>query len=121
MRFLKPKGIVIVNKWLTPPLASGIAIYPFIFLKSSKYVKKSVIVHERIHLRQQAELLVLPFYLLYFLNGVINLLSAAKPDFYRTILFEKEAFANESDSKYLLTRKAFAWTKYFGVPYNRPK
>jgi hypothetical protein len=113
------KGIVVVNKWLVPPMAGGITIFPFIFLRSNQYLTKRVITHERIHLRQQLELLVVPFFVLYILNGIVNIVLMSKPDFYRTILFEKECFANEHDSRYLHTMKWYSWIKYIGKPYIR--
>jgi hypothetical protein len=60
--------------------------------------------HERIHLRQQAELLVIPFYLLYLLNYLFNLLIyRSHHKAYIQIVFEREAYANEADTGYLKT------------------
>jgi len=63
---VSPKAI----KYLTFNFATAISIYPFIILKypKDKYEKnyKTIINHEKIHLKQQQELLILPFYFLYF-------------------------------------------------------
>ena len=55
---LTMKGwIVLVNK--LP--ADGMAIFPFILLKKSRLpITKTLIQHERIHLQQQIELLLIP-------------------------------------------------------------
>ncbi len=48
----------------------GLALYPFIFIKEGLDQQRTTVLlnHERIHLRQQIELLILPFYLIYLLN-----------------------------------------------------
>jgi hypothetical protein len=55
-----------------------------------------------IHIRQQLELLILPFYILYLLNLAINY-SVYKNIYtaYRNILFEREAYENDSNLNYL--------------------
>ena len=45
----------------------GLSLWPFIILKNRSLKWDKVLInHERIHLKQQQELLVIPFYLLYF-------------------------------------------------------
>lgn len=90
--------------------AAAMAIYPFILLKRKEYKNDLILVnHEKIHHRQQIELLVIPFYVLYLLNYVLNLLRFKSHDkAYSGIFFEKEAFANEHNLNYLNTRKTFA-------------
>jgi len=93
---------------------AGITIYPFIFLKyneneDSNYAIK--VNHERIHLKQQLETLIVIFYLIYIINYLFNLLiykgDAKKA--YRNITFEKEAYKNEKDFNYLKNRHLFGW------------
>lgn len=92
------------------------ALFPFLITKlprtslSQKYRN-----HERIHFRQQLELLLIGFYLLYALEFLMNYLklndwTAA----YRNISFEREAFTNESNLKYLKNRKCFAQWRHVG-------
>jgi hypothetical protein len=58
--------------------------------------------HEFIHFRQQIELLIIPFYILYLLNYLINLIRYHKhTEAYRNILFEREAYENDSNLSYL--------------------
>ncbi|WP_316799110.1 hypothetical protein [Pedobacter frigidisoli] len=93
--------------------AAGMAIFPFILLKSERYkADMQIINHERIHLRQQLELLILPFYLLYLINYLINLLRFKNHDVaYRNIIFEKEAYQNDSNLNYLKKGNWFGWLK----------
>lgn len=93
--------------------ATGMAIFPFILLKS-KHLKTDleIINHEKIHLRQQLELLILPFYFLYLVNYLINLIIYKKHDLaYRKIIFEQEAYQHESDLKYLQKNSWFGWIR----------
>lgn len=95
----------------------AMAIWPFVFVRS-KYEDNGLgdkdIRHETIHLRQQAELLVIPFLLWYgiewLLRTVFNGCKAHTA--YRNISFEREAYANEADKSYLTHRKHYAWIHY---------
>jgi len=93
--------------------AAGMAIFPFILLKSAKLRNDpEMINHEKIHLRQQLELLVFPFYILYLLHYLINLIRYKKHDLaYRNIVFEKEAYDYETDLNYLKKGHWYGWIK----------
>lgn len=92
----------------------GMAVFPFIFLQNKTGRNDKVLMnHEKIHLRQQLELLVLPFYVLYFINYLYNLITTLKHDSaYRNIIFEKEAYDHDKDLEYLGRRKPFAFLYY---------
>lgn len=94
---------------------NGMALFPFILVKLEKSKFDEVIIrHEIIHLRQQLELLVLPFYFFYLLNYLYNRLHHQDHhEAYMNIVFEREAYANDVFPDYLKRRKLFAWTKYF--------
>ncbi|MFD0795520.1 hypothetical protein ACFQZX_18000 [Mucilaginibacter litoreus] len=94
---------------------SGMALFPFILVKDQRMKHDQALInHERIHLRQQAELLVLPFYVLYLLNYLANLGRYGQHNkAYLHIAFEKEAYNNEQNLSYLNSRKAFSWLRYF--------
>ncbi|TSD64763.1 hypothetical protein FFF34_012755 [Inquilinus sp. KBS0705] len=94
---------------------NGMALFPVILVKHKALLADSVTInHEKIHLRQQAELLVLPFYVLYLLNYLVNLISYRNHHkAYMNICFEREAYANEADMNYLKQRKWFKWRLYF--------
>lgn len=86
----------------------GMAIFPFILLRKEK-PSAVLLNHERIHLRQQIELLILPFYILYLLAYLSNrICGQTHQQAYRNIFFEKEAYQNEKQLDYL--RKRRAWT-----------
>ncbi|RTE54205.1 hypothetical protein EHW67_03290 [Arenibacter aquaticus] len=92
----------------------GLSLWPFIILKSASLRKDAILInHERIHLKQQRELLIVPFYLLYILEGIIRFLiyfDAYKA--YRNISFEREAYHCESNLYYLQQRRPFSFIKY---------
>lgn len=94
--------------------AAAMAIYPFMLFKNKRVSLDSrVIRHELIHFRQQLELLVLPFYILYLLNYLLYLIIHRDHDkAYHKICFELEAYANDQDADYLLDRNMFAWFRY---------
>ena len=107
------KGIVVYPKlWLLPKRFVGITIFPFILFKDRQYATDVKINHEQIHIQQQLELLVVFFYIAYILNFIANIISM-NPRPYRNISFEREAYNNEKDLKYLETRKRYNWIKLF--------
>ena len=93
---------------------AGMALFPVILIQhKSALTDKVLINHEKIHLRQQAELLVLPFYVLYLLNYLI-LLAKYRNHYtaYKNISFEREAYANEGNLQYLAARKWYKWCRF---------
>lgn len=92
----------------------GITLFPFIVIQHPNLLNnKTFVNHEHIHLRQQIELLVIPFYLLYLMHYCINLIKYKNHDkAYRNICFEREAYRNESKINYLVNRKFWSWLKY---------
>ena len=61
--------IPIVCKYLTPRGFRGLTLFPFVFVKSKKDLQDLVFLnHEKIHFRQQIELLIVPFYVLYLME-----------------------------------------------------
>lgn len=66
--------------------------------------------HESIHTAQMRELLYLGFYLAYVIEWCVRLFMCGNA--YRNISFEREAYLNEHDSKYLKKRKHFAFLNY---------
>jgi len=94
--------------------ADAMALYPFMIFKKQVLQSSQVIInHEKVHFRQQQELLIIFFYPLYFLHYLINLVKYRNHySAYRQICFEKEAYSNEGDFEYLKHRKPYAWLKY---------
>jgi hypothetical protein len=97
---------LIVTKYLIPKGYRGLATFPFVFVKYRVDKENLVFLnHEKIHLRQQLELLVLPFFIWYFLEYLFRLVQYKNADLaYRNISFEREAYANELNLKYLKNR-----------------
>ncbi|MBC8047357.1 MAG: hypothetical protein H7Y00_11220 [Fimbriimonadaceae bacterium] len=94
---------------------SGMTLFPFILVRKKELLQdKTFVNHEHIHLRQQLELCILPFYILYGLNYLLNRLKYKNHDTaYRNIIFEREAYRNEKDITYLKNRKFWNWIHYF--------
>jgi hypothetical protein len=101
----------------TSNFARAITLFPFIILNSrSLQNEKIIITHERIHLKQQLELLVLPFYLWYLLEFLFWWIR--KKDFreaYENIVFEREAFAHQERKDYLKQRPFWAFFRHYGT------
>ncbi|TCK85311.1 hypothetical protein [Albibacterium bauzanense] len=94
-----------------PKKVTAMAIFPFVLAKGK--VGEIIMNHERIHLRQQVEMLILPFYLFYVIEYIGRLIQYKNMDkAYRNISFEREAYMNEQDFDYLKKRKFYAWVRY---------
>ncbi len=91
--------------------ANGMAIFPFIIVKNKSFANNPILInHEKIHLKQQLELLILPFYIAYLVHYVINLMVyKSHYQAYINIVFEKEAYLHEEDINYFKKRRTFAW------------
>ncbi|MEG0852158.1 MAG: hypothetical protein RSH24_19965 [Flavobacterium sp.] len=105
---------LIISKFWVPKGFSGITVYPFIFARE-KYLctNKTFVNHEKIHLRQQVELLIILFFIWYVLEFFFRLIQFRdRKKAYRNISFEREAYANESNPDYLANRKFFSFFNY---------
>jgi hypothetical protein len=105
---------VIVAKYLIPKGYCGLTLFPFVFIKYAFDSENKVLInHEKIHIRQQLEMLVLPFFVWYFIEYAVRLLQYKNAILaYRNISFEREAYANELDFDYLKRRTFFSFLKY---------
>lgn len=106
--------LVIVTKYLIPKGYRGLTFFPFIFLKNRKDKGNIVLLnHERIHIRQQIELLIIPFFLWYGIEFLVRLIQYKKwSSAYFNISFEREAYANEKDLNYLKKRSFYDFIKF---------
>lgn len=107
--------MIIVSKYITPKGYLSITLFPFIFLKA-RYLQQNetLIYHEKIHFRQQIELLIIPFYLFYMLEFLLKLFRYKNwKKAYRNISFEKEAYKNEANSEFLKKRPFWNFINYF--------
>ena len=105
---------VIVSRYLIPKGFQGITLFPFIVVSEKKLKQNSVTInHEKIHIRQQMELLILPFFLWYGMEFLVKwILYKDKNSAYKNISFEREAYANEKDLNYLKSRSFLRFLKY---------
>jgi hypothetical protein len=92
------------------PEHQAICLWPFIVLKNDNLKKdRSLINHERIHWKQQLELLIVFFYLIYVAEylylRLLKRLNHAQA--YRNISFEKEAYEYEAVKGYLKNRRVY--------------
>lgn len=97
------------------PNFRGMAVFPFILVKGDKLLADKVLInHERIHIRQQLEMLVLPFYLLYLADFLYKWwkYKSVSAGYYKNI-FEVEAYANQKNIGYLNKRPFWNFLKYW--------
>ena len=112
-------GPYVVKGDLVPKMLSvfirvgAITLWPFIFIRSELANSDRILNHEKIHIGQYAELWVLGFYFLYvwdFIHGVFKYRSTSKA--YYRIRFEQEAYDNDGNPEYLVSRNKFHWSEY---------
>jgi len=105
---------VIVSKYLIPKGYRGLTLFPFILVNEYSLKQDAVVInHEKIHIRQQLELLVVPFFIWYGLEFLVRWMKCGnKQAAYRNISFEREAYANEKDLYYLKQRSFWRFISY---------
>lgn len=108
---------LIVSRFLIPKGYRGMTVFPFVVVREIDDKKNPVLVnHERIHIRQQLELLVIPFFIWYGLDFLVKIIRYGdRSKAYRNILFEREAYANETDFNYLKNRPLWRFLKYINA------
>ena len=89
----------------------AITLWPFIFVRKGRKLTDISLNHEKIHGKQQVEMLLIFFYLWYVIEWFLKLFIGSG-NAYRRISFEREAFTNEKNKKYLENRKHYSWLKY---------
>lgn len=103
---------IIHNKLIPFGRYDTINIFGILFTKS-KSLNKYVINHESIHTEQMKEMGYIFFYIWYFIEWLIRLIINGRYAYYY-LSFEREAFDNEKNYKYLNKRKPYSWFKYYG-------
>nr|WP_248905297.1 hypothetical protein [Flavobacterium sp. K5-23] len=106
--------LLIVVKYLIPRGFRGLTLFPFVLIRYKVDTKNLVFLnHEKIHLRQQMELLIIPFFIWYVFEYLFRLVQYRNRNLaYRNISFEREAYANETNLDYLKNRSIFRFVKY---------
>lgn len=92
-------------------------LWPFLFLKSTSLINDQVFMnHERIHRKQQLEMLVFLFIVWYVLEYLVLRLKYNHDNAYRNIVFEKEAYLMDHDLNYLKNRKFWSFLRFYKIP-----
>lgn len=107
--------MILISKYIVPKGYIGITIFPFMFLKQKALKENAVLInHEKIHLRQQIELLIIPFFIIYGFEFLVRLIQYKKWNTaYSNISFEREAYRNERNLNYLKSRSTWSFLSYF--------
>lgn len=136
---------IIYNKIIPFKGYMAITIWPVIFARVRK-LRGSALNHEKIHLRQQLEVVLVSaaiilfivlwfelswwwmlltmavYYIGYGIGFAIRyLLYRSADEAGRNISTEQEAYLNQYDETYLNRRKPFAWVRYIGKKTYRRK
>lgn len=95
---------------------AAMALWPVVFVNPALPdgpISETLINHERIHLQQQKEMLLIFFLIWYLLEYLLGLIIFRDHDTaYRNISFEREAYSNERDMEYLQKRKFWDWVNW---------
>lgn len=105
---------IIQNRFSNLILSRGfvaVTVWPLVFVRTDEPVTPQLLRHERIHGRQQLEMLWLFFFLWYGIEWVVRLCQDRRTA-YRKLSFEQEAYANEADPGYFAIRRPFRWMRY---------
>lgn len=89
---------------------TAVTLFFWIFIRP-EYADNSVIIrHEKIHVEQYKETLLLGFFLFYFYDFVKNMIKERSWSVsYRNIRLEKEAYQYQNSEGYIKRRKKFSW------------
>lgn len=117
----------IVRTQYIPKGVKAISLCGLMIVRPKARVTNILLTHEEIHFCQQKELLFVFFFIIYCLSWLYNLplcilnKNRGQPRYtkrmglcqrtYRSIIFEREAYANQGNANYILERKLFAWVK----------
>lgn len=101
-------------KYFTSKWVTGIALFPFILLRYPELKENKIILnHEKIHIRQQAEMLVVFFYLWYVVEYLFRLVQYRDHyKAYANISLEREAYTNQGNYAYMKQRRFWAFLRY---------
>lgn len=108
---MKIKKMNKIMRILLPPNIIAITLAPFGIYYRPEKLSPETLNHEKIHYKQQKEMLIIFFYIWYLLEWLIRILINGKKA-YISISFERESYLNSKNKSYLETRKKFAWIKY---------
>ncbi len=100
--------MLLIVPWLW---VNGLTLWPFVLVRQPNPSAR-LLNHERIHLRQQLELGILPFYVWYLAEYAYWRFRGKRHyEAYRAIGFEREAFDNDHNPTYLRTRPVWGFLR----------
>lgn len=106
--------MIVISRYFFYKNYVGLSLWPFIILKEVELQNDDVLInHEKIHLKQQQELFIFPFYFFYMSEWLLKTVwyfDGYKA--YQNLSFEREAYANEDNLNYLNTRSSYSFIKY---------
>lgn len=109
---------VIYNNILPTKGFIAINLFGILFARKGVILTERTIRHERIHSHQMKYMLYVFFYLWYGIEWIIRIIQYRNSESaYYNISFEREAYANESNTKYLEYNKPYSWFKYLQRNY----
>ena len=90
----------------------AINLFGVLFVRKGCTMSESDINHEMIHTAQMKEMGYVLFYVWYLVEWLIKLVKLGDSNkAYRAISFEREAYGNEKNLTYTITRAKYAWRK----------
>ena len=93
----------------------GMAVFPLVIIREDlrgTSADRYTVNHEMIHIRQQLELLLVFFVLWYILSYyLLRVRGCSRREAYMGIRFEREAYSNMYDLRYLGRRRPFSFLK----------
>lgn len=106
------RPLMIHTRHFPPRGFHAITLFPVIFYNDDRMTERDIR-HETVHLWQQAALLVIPFYLLYFIFWLAGLLHYRNNNAaYHSIPFEQSAYFLEKEKDVKPVKKAFDWIRH---------
>lgn len=104
---------IIYNNVIPFPGYAAVNLFGVIFVRRGSRVTRRLINHEAIHTAQMRETLFLGFYIWYLLEFLVKLLLCLDWDrAYRSVSFEREAYANDGDVTWPGVRDRWRWARY---------
>lgn len=101
---------IIINKYIPFKGYKAMCIGPLVFVRSDARLTTTTINHEAIHTEQWKECLYVFFLIIYGLSFLWQLIKYRNWDeAYRSVCFEREAYAHQNEEDYLGKRERFAW------------
>ena len=102
---------IIYNNIIPFPGFKAINLFGVLFVRKGCTMSESDINHEMIHTAQMKEMGHVMFYLWYLVEWLVKLAKLRDSNkAYRAISFEREAYGNEKNLTYTITRAKYAWS-----------